>query len=495
MGQKEQTLDRWMGLEQEWAVPFRDSDGNWPEEDRFHHHESRSTYARELIYSLYTYRFNDGSSPFLWIGRNSTQRCSYLRGLLKNGGFYEHQWNHIETSSPECRNHSELALYDKANEVWMYISLLQLRHLSGLDINCWKTSVDARGVSRSTHESYDCSRSKLLPAQDNLIPFLTFRQLFSGSGGFWNRKFVISPRVMVLESVKADTAGARCILHTYDEPLISKTVGSVEPYGVHKLDRFRSHQVLGDPLRMEVSNLLKCGITSYVLSAVEEGFLNYIELDDPLTAIKEISRNTEGPWQVKVGTKSLDAVEYLSSDILQAIEKVFSERDIQDHDRYTLSRFKFVLDKLSQGLLEDLASDVQWVALRYLLDNYLDYYDSPNRNYDGLEREMATSFDLVNVAHDEVVWLDLVRGLNPSTDRTKPLKASRLFTDDDVKFAVLNPPSRSRGAFRVELAKTYPIREVDWHIVSKVGDSGLRGIGGLEGWEPVRIRNKLREFA
>lgn len=470
-----------MGVEQEWAVPFRAEYRDFVGE-RFSPLYGRATYANDLIRALYHFRFDDGSQPFLWIGRNTLQPNSYVRGLLRNGGFIEHQWNHIETSTPECRNHWELTKYDRANEVWVYISCLEFKKREGIDIDCWKANVDAKGMSRATHESYNCDRTKIKVNEGALIPYFVFRQIFAGSGGFWRGDFLLSPRAMVLDQVESKYAGARCILHTYDEPLMPPT-----------LQRYRSHQGFGDGLRSEVSNLLKFGITSFVLSALEEGLLKKVELEDALSDIKAISWNTQGPWRVKVGTQKLDALDYLSSYVLEAIERLFEQRKVHAHDRYTVDKFKFVLEKLKAGLLEDLRNDVQWEMMKYFLENYLDHYAPSSKGYGHLEKRIAASLDFTNVAHDDVVWLEILDGLLPEEgeEHVKELRASRLFTDEEVRDAVLFPPPFSRADLRVALASIMPLIEIDWHVALKPGAFRFTSLGGLDGWDKEKIGEKV----
>jgi proteasome accessory factor A len=405
--------------------------------------------------------------------------------MFRNGGFlYIDLENIIETATPECRNHHELLRYSKAMELYMYYGFLELKKLKK-EVKCWKLTT-FKGGTRGAHESYDTDRLSFYPNRELLIPYLCFRQLFTGSGGYYKDKFVISPKTMFVEKDISSQWSHRPILSTRD------TKG-----GAYR--RYRFHQTFGDALRTEIPTLLKFGITSYMIAAVEEGLVKKVpKILQPVLAVRTISENLSGPWRVesKEG-KRIDVVEYLCSDVMGVIERLFGARVPQDHDRFTLKKLDFVLQKLSAGSIEGLRNDLEWAMKLYILERYLDRFKYP---YKGKKFEQEKRKDLAvrfTDITDDDVWSLIEIGLSPGPQESlKPIIPTKILSKEEIKKAVLCPPRNSRAEFRVRLAKRYESRlfKLDWDCTERTSSSGAYNFKELNGWDEKKYKKCLEDL-
>lgn len=471
-----------MGEEVEWTINYFKSSPNASVE------YGRDEDANIFLNSIAKSQLSDGSGIIM---RNPQSASSVDRMMFRNGGFtYIDIGSLVETNTPECRNHYELVRYNRAMEIYMYLASVE--YSRGREIyekerrnaNVWKSNVDAKMVSRGVHESYDTDARKFIDKIDLMMPYLVFRQLFAGSGGYYGNEYVISPRAMITGVPKnsSSQSNSRPILNEKNENLSTES-------------RFRFHQTLGDGLRGDVPNLLKYGITSYMIAAVEEGIVKDAPvMEDPVNSIKKISKDLNGNWGVELKNgKKMKALEYLYSDVLESIEKLFRNREVKSYDKLTLDKYKFVLDKLYCGLFESLRSDVEWLNKKYFVDKYYESMEFPN-NYTELQKKKSSSFAYTDVAND-TVWLNIRNGINFGFFRNlrknlRPLRTTRIWEDEDVKLAVLLPPQNSRAEFRAWLVKKHGnnFHVFDWQKAERHAGNLNYSIEFLEldGWCPEK---------
>ena len=121
------------------------------------------------------------------------------------------------------------------------------------------------------------------------MPFLVSRQVFAGAGkvgieaqesGFRPGALPTSQRADFIETeLSVDTMHNRPILNTRDEPHADRA------------DIAGCILILGDANMCEYATALKVGTTRLVLELIERGKAPHIGLDDPVLAVKEISRD------------------------------------------------------------------------------------------------------------------------------------------------------------------------------------------------------------
>ncbi|HUV03054.1 MAG TPA: proteasome accessory factor PafA2 family protein [Desulfobacteria bacterium] len=454
-------LSRWQGLEHEFRVGLSSESPGLYRYARFYH-------VDEVIHALEGYTFFD----------DATAICSKMRrrndGFLRNGSrIYICTGGHLEIATPECRNAFDVLKYDKAAEVYMqlgvekanerYSEKLKRRRRTSTYIQCWKANVEIdKRYSRGTHESYMVERKNFVGREHLLIPFLVLRKIFFGAGGYVAEKegvkYVLSPKAMVARRVFTESPSQWPILSTRDEPLGSK-------------DSYRVHVTSGEGVRSEVTRLLCNAITSYVIDAIESGKITHVEnIWNPLQTFKDISENTSGDWRIKLmnGRTEL-AIDYLTSNYLEAIEKLFAERKVSYWDKYALDTFKRVCAKFEQGLLEDpyVFRRIEWVMKLKVIkseSNEFSYNYIPRGKFDyrnmylmdeQTERKIAASFAFTNLCD-----YDLYECV------ADKIGVERILTDDEIGEALLFPPKDSRAELRVRLASEFENATLSWNKIT-----------------------------
>jgi hypothetical protein len=454
-------LSRWQGLEHEFRVGLSSESPGLYRYARFYH-------VDEVIHALEDYTFFDGSTAI----------CSKMRrrndGFLRNGSrMYICTGGHLEIATPECRNAFDVLKYDKAAEIYMQLGVeianersnekLKSRRGPFADIQCWKANVEIdKRYNRGTHESYMVDRKHFVGQEHLLIPFLVLRKIFFGAGGYVAEKegvkYVISPKAMVARRVFTESPSQWPILSARDEPLSSK-------------DSYRVHVTSGEGVRSEVTRLLCNAITSYVIDAIESGKITHVEgIWNPLQTFKDISENTSGDWRIKLmNGRTESALDYLTSYYLDAIEKLFAEREVSYWDNYALDTFKRVCAKFEQGLLEDpyVFRRIEWVMKWKVIkseSNDFAYSYIPRGKFDyrnlylmdeQTEREIAASFAFTNLCD-----YDLYECV---ADR---IGAERILTEEEIGEALLFPPRNSRAELRVRLASEFKNATLSWNKIT-----------------------------
>src|ERR1700749_2632257 len=135
-------------------------------------------------------------------------------------------------------------------------------------INLYKNNGDNKGASYGAHENYLMSRTT--PFADiirHLTPFFVSRQVVCGAGRVGigadgkSDGFQLSQRADFFEvEVGLEPTLKRPIINTRDEP-------HADPEKYRRL-----HVIIGDANMSELSTYLKVGMTSIVLSMIEEGW-------------------------------------------------------------------------------------------------------------------------------------------------------------------------------------------------------------------------------
>ncbi|KQB85596.1 depupylase/deamidase Dop [Corynebacterium oculi] len=220
--------------------------------------------------------------------------------MLHNGARLYVDHAHPEYSSPECVDAWQAMLYDAAGDTIVHQAALDVQRLSdqgtsvlqGHDpcppLKIYKNNVDGKGASYGAHENYHYSRATdFEDLSQALIPFFVTRQVLVGAGRMGvgeegqEHRFQISQRADYFrQEVSLETTLNRGIINTRDEPH-----ADAERYG-------RLHVIVGDANRSHTSTLLKLGMTSLVMDAIEAGVdFSDLRLCDPVGDLSRVSRD------------------------------------------------------------------------------------------------------------------------------------------------------------------------------------------------------------
>jgi proteasome accessory factor A len=359
--------------------------------------------------------------------------------FLQNGArFYQDTGCHPEYSTPECSSLYDLVVHDKAGERLLEACLpeaenrLKEEGLSG-DIYIFKNNTDSMGNTYGCHENYLMIRDvDFWKVTEQLIPFFVTRQIFSGSGKVLRISgkghYFISQRAQhIHEKTSSSTTSSRSIINTRDEPH-----ADAEKYR-------RLHIIVGDSNMSEYTTYLKVGITSLVLSMIEAGFgVSGMELDDPVKAIREISRDITLKKKVKLE----NGREYTSIEIqrcyFEKASEYLDQGEPSKEEAEILEKWGHILDQLEEEPRK-LSRDIDWIAKLCLIENYME------RKQCGWEDPRVALIDLQY--HD----IKRERGLYHLLDRQGMVR--RLSTDLAIDQAMQIPPQTTRAKVRGDFIK------------------------------------------
>jgi len=403
------------------------------------------------------------------------------RAYLRNGGLCYIHSNLFEVSTPECRNALELLVYDKASEAYARLASWSYEKETNIQIHCYKTSIALRNEDEAAyttlgaHENYLVERSKYLEKASLLVPYLVMRQIFCGVGGYYRDNYLVSPRAMFPKTIYSEKSSDWPIVSLRDEP--------------HAEERyFRVHVVNGEGARSDYTTFLKHSITSYILTAIQDGHIRETpKLEDPIASGQEISQNLEGDWSVNLADgKRVKVTDYIDSYYLEGIEKVFEERESKEGDRLALTEFKWVLGKLGEGLIEDLDRSIDWVIKLSLIERGFkeNFQLEKGLSEDSAKRAAAFQYTAVT---------------DPLFDELAEKHGFKeVVSTKETEKAFMEPPENSRGKLRVALATRFrdSLKEMSWsHFELRNGKSFLsQPFQSLVGWTQDEISKTIREI-
>ena len=146
---------------------------------------------------------------------------------IENGSrLYLDVGSHPEYATAEARDPMDALALDAAGELVMRDLALdaqrRLRSIQGAGstVHVFKNNVDSAGHSFGCHENYLVRRFvPLKTIEQELLPFLITRQLFTGAGRMGEQGFQITQRADFLdEAVSSATTRSRPMVNTRDEP-------------------------------------------------------------------------------------------------------------------------------------------------------------------------------------------------------------------------------------------------------------------------------------
>ncbi|MFQ5579859.1 MAG: Pup--protein ligase [Nitrospiria bacterium] len=372
--------------------------------------------------------------------------------FLTNGArFYQDTGCHPEYATPECDQVFDLVVHDKAGERILESCLplaekrLNDEGLSG-DIYIFKNNTDSMGNTYGCHENYLMRRDlDFWKVTEQLIPFFVSRQIYTGSGKILKLSgrshYFISQRAQhIHEKTSSSTTSSRSIINTRDEPH-----ADAEKYR-------RLHIIIGDSNMSEYATYLKVGTTALVLSMIEGGLsLSGLELDDPVKALREISRDPTLRKKVRLtGGKELTAIE-IQKIYLEKAKAYVSSGDADDIGRDILERWEYVLEELEEDPSR-LDREIDWIAKKTLINKFMD------KKGCGLDDPRVAMLDLQyhEIRQDRGLYYLLCRqGL-----------IERVASEEDIQRAIARPPQTTRAKIRGDFIRFAKAKNrsytVDW---------------------------------
>ncbi|MCK7637054.1 depupylase/deamidase Dop [Corynebacterium pygosceleis] len=366
---------------------------------------------------------------------------------------------HPEYSAPETTDAMQAVIYDAAGDLVMNRAVDAVHQYTDRGesviegqppcpaLKVYKNNVDGKGASYGSHENYRWSRSTDFDVLTRaIIPFFVTRQVLIGAGrvGLGERGespgFQISQRADYIEQpVSLETTLNRGIVNTRDEPH-----ADADRWG-------RLHVIIGDANMSQTSNLLKFGLTSLVLDAIEAGEeFSDLGLADPVAAVKQVSRDLDCRSSLRLA----DGRELRATAILR--EYLSRCSAVSDTDELVLRTAEELLDDLDVDPLRT-ADRLDWTAKWSLIRRFTD------RGLDIGHPKIA----LVDLQYADI---DPDRGLHHALVRRGSM---RTFVDPTViDTAALTPPTDTRAFFRGEIMRRWPdqVLAASWDTVVVSGD-------------------------
>jgi proteasome accessory factor A len=392
-----------------------------------------------------------------------------LNKVLLNGARLYVDGAHPEYSTPECTTARDVVRYEKAGERVLAAAVRAVEHVRGPGkLLAYKNNSDGKGNSYGCHENYLVARGVPFERLVNvLVPFLVTRQIFAGAGkvGCENQTaaadYQLSQRADFFETlVDLNTMVKRPIINTRDEP-------HADPAKYRRL-----HVIAGDVNMAEVSTYLKVGTMAIVLEMAEENWpLPRLEMEDPVRAIKAVSRDLEVAQDIHLAGGRATTAIAAQRAYLRAAQDFYASRDLTVPVKDVLVRWEETLDKLERDPRE-LVRELDWVAKRALIESYM-------------ERK-GCGWDDSRVAMMDLQYHDVrpEKGLYYTLERAHHVE--RIVSDTEVLRAETEAPIDTRAYFRAACVRKWPHEVYAASWTSVLFDAGNAVIKKVPLLEPLR---------
>ncbi len=399
--------------------------------------------------------------------------------VLPNGARFYNDHTHPEYSTPECRSLKDLIAHDRAGErIVQRAAARRNRDLGGPHVQLYKNNTDFHGHSYGCHDNYLVSRAiPFSTLVSGLMPFLVTRQVVAGSGkigiesqesGFVPGRYQLSQRADFVETdLSVDTMHNRPILNTRDEPHADRA-------------RYRRlHLIVGDANMCEYATALKVGTTRLVLELIERDAAPTLDVEQPVAAIKALSRDPDLKTTVRVnqGTAltGLEIQEQYLSQAQKALKGADPETD------WVLKEWEETLESLRSDRGR-LVGKLDWVTKLWLLETFA------REERLGWDDPWLASLDLEyhNVNQDRGLYL----GLEAEG------KTWRLSGDHEVEAALAAGPEDTRGGLRGLCVRRFPeqVKSVQWERIQFTGGWRARTLDMEDLFDPDEVRACAETF-
>lgn len=394
---------------------------------------------------------NDGSmrntlksSPYALFHRNPTGLTAHQPGSSRiwqtNGScIYIDTGQHPEHATAECRSIRELVAQCKAGEILTAQLFGMKSHLCDFVLILIKNNVslapspEEGKASFGCHENYFAYNNNSMegPHLQTFLAFLATRQIIDGAGGWLDDgTYVFSPRAFHLNTaVGGDTMLNRAIINTR---------------GMNDTIKNRLHLIHGDSNILEFPLYLKIGITSLVLSLIENAHssLPYLPIqaidalhttsknfDALLPAIMTLSGEMLSPYEIQI--RYLEAVGSALSGA------AFDSEETEAELKYIYSLWELTLNAIYRRDQKWMRGRLDWATKKYLADRQM------LLNPDCSDRiSFLHDFDIV---YHNVSDPRLQQRMNAAwADR-------RIITDADIRHACIHAPQDTRARMRGKL--------------------------------------------
>lgn len=399
--------------------------------------------------------------------------------VLPNGARFYNDHTHPEYSTPECRTLKDLLAQDRAGErIVQRAADRRNKSLGGEHVQLYKNNTDFHGHSYGCHDNYLVPRSIPFPRLvAGLLPFLVSRQVIAGTGkvgieaqesGFVPGHFQLSQRADFMETeLSVDTMHNRPILNTRDEP-------HADPRTFRRL-----HLIIGDANMCEYATALKVGTTRLVLELIERGAVPSLELDQPVAAVKQLSRDIDLKAVVRQKNGSSISGLDIQEQYYRAAAQTFAGLD--EETDWVLREWGDTLTLLVQDRRR-LIGKLDWVTKLWLLETFM------QEERIGWDDPWLASLDLeYHNVHPE-------RGLYLGLEAEG--KAWRMTAEADIQRALAAGPADTRGAVRGLCVRRFPdqIRSVQWERVRFTEGLPPRTLDMSDLFEPSEVNRCLAIF-
>jgi len=281
-----------------------------------------------------------------------------------------------------------------------------------------------------------------------LIPFFVARQVVIGAGrmgiGEFGEEpgFQISQRADYIEQeISLETTLNRGIINTRDEP-----------HAVHA-DYGRLHVIIGDANMSQTSTLLKLGMTSLVLDAIEQGVdFSDLLLQDAVAEVPRVSRDLFLQHRLELA----DARQLTALDILAEYRARVTPRTDADHK--VLAAWDEAVALLAEDPMQ-AAHLLDWVAKYRLIKGYLDRGINP----------ADPKLRLIDLQYAEI---DPAKSLHHALVRKGQMR--QLFSAAEIENAATTPPEDTRAYFRGRVTQKFgeDIIAASWQSLTvRVGEA------------------------
>jgi len=370
--------------------------------------------------------------------------------VLPNGARFYNDHTHPEYSTPECRTLVDLVTHDRAGERILQLAAERRNQaLGGPYVQLYKNNTDFHGHSYGCHDNYLMPRSVPFGRlAAGLLPFLVTRQLIAGAGkvglesqeqGFQPGRYQVSQRADFMETeLSVDTMHNRPILNTRDEPHADR-------------ERYRRlHLIVGDANMAEYATALKVGTTTLVLELIRRDQAPCFEVEDPVAAIKAVSRDPDLKEMIRLRTgRTISALDLQAAYYQAAMARLSGEDDETD---WVLREWGDTLACLAADRSQ-LVGRLDWVTKQWLLETFM------SEERVGWDDPWLASLDL------EYHNINRERGLFLGLEGDG--KTFRLSGDAAIHEAMEIGPRDTRAGIRGQCIRRFPeqIKSVQWERV------------------------------
>ncbi len=417
----------------------------WDYQQEDPHRDARGFRAAEL-------RQDTDESAYYEIDKNRPLSFQEIKSdlVLSNGARFYNDHAHPEYSTPECTTLRELVAQDKAGErILAECARRRDGHLPvGQHVQLYKNNTDFLGHSYGCHDNYLMRRD--VPWDcivAGALPFLITRQIFAGAGkmGLESECAANEPGVFQISQradfftvqVSIDTMNRRPLVNTRDEPHANTS----------KYRRF--HVIIGDSNMSEWATALKIGTTSLVLELIERGQAPAIEIAQPISATKSISRDQTYQWIIELRDgRKISAID-VQRLYLRAAESIANETE---QGQWVWQEWNDALNDLERDIA--LCRDrIDWVAKKFLLLSLQE------------EEKLAWTDPWLQAIDLEYHNVDLQRGLYYELVRQGSMR--RVASEEEIHAAIFSPPVTTRAFFRGRAVARFneQIESIQWNEI------------------------------